>query len=56
MKKKLLFCLMLFATMTTFSQTYPIHDVDDCKLMYNVTNANATYTAVVTNPVAASHA
>ena len=51
MKLKLLLCVMLFAIITTFSQTYPIHDVDDCKLMYNVTNANAIYADVVTNPV-----
>jgi len=50
MKRLLLYCLMLFASLTTFSQTYPIHDVDDCKLMYNVYNTNATYTAVVQNP------
>jgi hypothetical protein len=53
MKKQLLFYLMLFASFATFSQTYPIHDVDDCKLMLNVTNANATYTVSVVNPLPA---
>ena len=44
---------MLFASFATFSQTYPIHDVDDCKLMLNSTNANTTYTVSVANPIPA---
>lgn len=53
MKKLLLFCLFCAITSIGFAQTFPVHDVDDCKLMYDVSKTNATYTASVANPVGA---
>ena len=50
MKKKLLLIVLAIFPILSFSQTFPLHDVDDCTVLPGGFANRAVYNASVTNP------